>query len=115
MPICLRAWKKQLDDADLLARLEKARREALTPQTVTDPKTLLAHIAADRAQGYSLVDREAEPHFRSISVPVRRYDGTIVAAINMGAHIDRMPVRELTDRFLPLLREGAESVKDKLV
>jgi hypothetical protein len=25
--------------------------------------------------GYSLVDREAEPGFRSISVPVRRYDG----------------------------------------
>ena len=63
-------------------------------------------ISADRAQGYSLVDREAEPHFRSISVPVRRYDGVIVAAINMGAHVDRVPQRELIDRFLPLLREG---------
>ena len=26
-----------------------------------------------------------------------------------------VPTRELTDRFLPLLREGAESVKDKLL
>jgi IclR family transcriptional regulator, pca regulon regulatory protein len=33
----------------------------------------------------------------------------------MGAHVDRVPVRELTDRFLPLLREGADDVKDKLL
>jgi IclR family transcriptional regulator, pca regulon regulatory protein len=91
------------------------RREALTPQTVTDPKRVLAAIVADRAQGYSLVDREAEPHFRSISVPVRRYDGIIVAAINMGAHVDRVSANEMTERFLPALREAAASVKSLLV
>ncbi|QPF91519.1 IclR family transcriptional regulator domain-containing protein [Bradyrhizobium commune] len=110
-----RAMLGQLDDADLLARLKKMKREALTPQTVTDPKALLAHISADRARGYSLVDREAEPHFRSISVPVRRYDDAIVAAINMGAHVDRVPAQELIDRFLPLLREGAEAVRSQLL
>ena len=67
-----------------------------------------AAIIADRAQGYSLVDREAEPHFRSISVPVRRYDGAIIAAINMGAHVDRVSAREMIERFLPLLRDAAE-------
>ena len=76
---------------------------------------MLKTILADRAKGFSLVDREAEPHFRSISVPVRRYDGTIVAAINMGAHVDRVPARELIDRFLPLLRAGAEDVREKLL
>ena len=110
-----RAMLGQFDDAELAARLKAMRREALTPNTVTDPKSLLASIVADRAQGYSMVDREAEPHFRSISVPVRRYDNNIVAAVNMGAHVDRVPVRELTERFLPLLREGADDVKDKLL
>lgn len=110
-----RAMLGQLDDADCLARLKATKREALTPQTVIDPKALLARIAADRAQGYSLVDREAEPHFRSISVPVRRYDDVIVAAINMGAHVDRVPTQELIDRFLPQLREGAESVRSQLL
>jgi len=110
-----RAMLGQLNDTDLLARMKKTKREALTPQTVTDPKALLASIAADRAQGYSLVDREAEPHFRSISVPVRRYDDVIVAAINMGAHVDRVPSQELIDRFLPLLREGAESTRSQLL
>jgi IclR family pca regulon transcriptional regulator len=110
-----RAMLGQFDDAELAKRLKAMRREALTPHTVTDPKRVLAAIAADRKQGYSLVDREAEAHFRSISVPVRRYDGTIIAAINMGAHIDRVPAKELIDRFLPLLREGAEDVKSQLL
>jgi IclR family transcriptional regulator, pca regulon regulatory protein len=105
----------QFDDAELAKRLKAMRREALTPQTVTDPKRVLAAIVTDRAQGYSLVDREAEPHFRSISVPVRRYDGAIVAAINMGAHVDRVSANEMTERFLPALREAAASVKSLLV
>ncbi|MDE5460502.1 IclR family transcriptional regulator C-terminal domain-containing protein [Bradyrhizobium sp. CSS354] len=110
-----RAMLGQLDDADLAARLTAMKREALTPHTETDPKALLSRIVADRAQGYSLVDREAEPHFRSISVPVRRYDGVIVAAINMGAHVDRVPAQELIERFLPLLRESAEAVRSQLL
>jgi IclR family transcriptional regulator, pca regulon regulatory protein len=110
-----RAMLGQLDDVELLARLKRMKREALTPQTVTDPKALLARIVADRAQSYALVDREAEPHFRSISVPVRRYDNVIVAAINMGAHVDRVPAQELIERFLPLLRDGAEWVRSQLL
>jgi len=105
----------QFDDAELAQRLAKMRREPLTSYTVTDPKRLLAAIIADRKKDYSLVDREAEPHFRSISVPVRRYDNTIVAAINMGAHVDRVPTAELINRFLPLLRKGAEDAKSRLL
>jgi IclR family pca regulon transcriptional regulator len=110
-----RALLGQFDDGELAARLKAMTRAALTPQTETNAKALLARIRADRAQGHSLVDREAEPHFRSISVPVRRYDNVIVAAINMGAHVDRVPVLELTDRFLPLLRDGAKSVRSQLL
>jgi IclR family pca regulon transcriptional regulator len=76
---------------------------------------LLAAIAADRARGYSLVDREAEPHFRSIAVPVQRYDNTVVAAINIGAHVDRISTEEMVKRFLSLLREGAATVKSRLL
>jgi len=99
----------------LKSRLSAMKREALTPQTVTDPKRLLSAIAADRTRGYSLVDREAEPHFRSIAVPVKRYDGAIVAAINIGAHVDRISTEDMQKRFLPLLREQAEKVTQKLV
>jgi IclR family transcriptional regulator, pca regulon regulatory protein len=110
-----RAMLGRLDDAALKSRLTAMKREALTPQTVTDPKKLLAAISTDRARGYSLVDREAEAHFRSIAVAVKRYDGAIVAAINIGAHVDRISTDEMVKRFLPLLREGAEKVMGTLV
>ena len=110
-----RVLLSRLPDDELAAALKAMDPAPLTPFTVTDRKTLLKTIIADRAQGYSLVDREAEPGFRSISVPVRRYDGAIIAAINMGAHVDRVSAAEMVDRFLPLLRETAASVKSMLV
>src|SRR5262249_799147 len=110
-----RAILGRLGDAELETKLAAMKRAPLTPPTIIDRKRLLAAIAADRARGSSLVDREAEPHFRSIAVPVRRYDGAIVAAINIGAHIDRISTEEMVRRFLPLLREGAEGVKARLL
>jgi IclR family pca regulon transcriptional regulator len=110
-----RAMLGQLENAELAARLAGMRRETITSYTVTDPDRLLATIITDREKGYSLVDREAEPGFRSISVPVRRYDNIIVAAINMGAHVDRVSTAEMINRFLPLLQGGAEEVRDLLL
>ncbi|HZR90468.1 MAG TPA: IclR family transcriptional regulator C-terminal domain-containing protein [Bradyrhizobium sp.] len=110
-----RAMLGRFNDEELAALLDAMPREQLTPQTVTDPKTLLAAIKRDREQGYSLVDREAEPHFRSISVPVRRYDNVIIGAINIGGHVDRVSTEDMIARFLPLLREGAESVRSRLL
>lgn len=103
------------DDAELAATLRSVPLTALTPQTTTDPKQLSAVIAEARRNGYSLVDREAEPHFRSISVPVRRYDDVIVAAINIGSHVDRISVDDMIARFLPLLRDAAASVRSQLL
>ena len=110
-----RVLLSRLPDDELAAALKAMDLAPLTPFTVTDGKALLKTIIADRAQGYSLVDRGAEPGFRSISVPVRRYDDAIVAAINMGAHVDRVSASEMIERFLPLLRDTAASVKSMLV
>lgn len=82
-----------------------------TEQTIVDKPTVIATIIADRTKGYSLVDREAEPGFRSVAVPIRRYDGTVVAAANIGAHVDRITTGEMIDRFLPLLKAMAEEAK----
>ncbi len=38
-----------------------------------------------------------------------------IAAINMGAHADRVSTGEMMERFLPRLREGADSVKSMLL
>lgn len=105
----------KLSNDEIEAAIDAADLTPMTPYTVTDKVLLLATIITDREKGYSLVDREAEPGFRSIAVPIRRYDGTIAAAVNMGAHVDRVSTGEMIDRFLPLLREAADSVKSQLL
>jgi IclR family pca regulon transcriptional regulator len=105
----------KFSNGELEAAIHAASLTPMTPYTVTDKVLLLATIITDREKGYSLVDREAEPGFRSIAVPIRRYDGTIAAAVNMGAHVDRISTGEMIDRFLPLLKEAADSVKSQLL
>ena len=110
-----RAMLGKYSNDELTDVLDTMTLTAMTSFTVTDKESLKAAIITDREKGYSLVDREAEPGFRSISVPVRRYDDAIVAAINMGAHVDRVSTGEMIDRFLPLLRDAAATVKPLLL
>jgi IclR family pca regulon transcriptional regulator len=63
-----------------------------------------------RNQGFSLVDEELEEGLRSIAVPVSTQAGRVVASINTGVHASRTSARDLIDRFLPVLRDGASSI-----
>jgi IclR family transcriptional regulator, pca regulon regulatory protein len=105
----------RLSDEALAAQIAGSDVRAHTPFTLTDAHAIIAAVAAGRAKGYSLVDQEAEPGFRSIAVPVRRYDGEIVAAINIGAHVDRIAPQDMLDRFLPALLNAAEEAKPLLM
>jgi IclR family pca regulon transcriptional regulator len=110
-----RVLLSRLPDDQLAGTIEKMSIKAHTPHTLQDKTTLVAAIISDRTKGYSLVDQEAEEGFRSISVPIRRYDGAIVAAANIGAHIDRITTGEMIDRFLPLLKELSATAQPLLV
>jgi IclR family pca regulon transcriptional regulator len=48
-------------------------------------------------------------------VPIHRYDGAIVAAANIGAHVDRVTTGEMIDRFLPLLKDLSTAAKPLMV
>ncbi len=105
----------RLPPGELTAAIGRMNLVAQTPFTVTDKDVLLAAIITDRSKGYSLVDQEAEDGFRSLAVPVRRYDGEIVAAINVGAHVDRISTGEMLDRFLPPLKNAAAAAQPLLL
>jgi IclR family pca regulon transcriptional regulator len=110
-----RVLLSRFSNEELTRKIDGMNLKAGTPNTLLDKPTLIATIMTDRTKGYSLVDREAEEGFRSISVPVRRYDGAIVAAANIGAHVDRITTGEMIDRFLPLLREISAAAQPLLV
>jgi IclR family transcriptional regulator, pca regulon regulatory protein len=105
----------RLSNEELASMIERIELKPQTPETITDKSIVVASIIADRSKGYSLVDQEAEDGFRSISVPIHRYDGAIVAAANIGVHVDRISTGEMIDRFLPLLKEMALAARPLLV
>jgi IclR family transcriptional regulator, pca regulon regulatory protein len=105
----------RLSNEELAAAIDAMPVKPQTPETIVDKSLIVATVITDRNKGYSLVDQEAEAGFRSVSVPIRRYDGAIIAAANIGAHVDRVSTGEMIDRFIPLLQEMAVVAKPLLV
>jgi IclR family transcriptional regulator, pca regulon regulatory protein len=104
-----------LDDAALDEFLAHATPRRLTPLTTIDKRMLRKAILKARADGFSYVDQEAEVGFRSISVPLRRLDGRVVASLNIGAQSERWLAKTMQGVFLPKLRETAEMLRQQLV
>ena len=100
---------------DHVERYLAGRLQAETPFTVTDPDKLRQTLAQVGEQGYAYVDQEAEFGFRSIAVPVRKFDGSVVAALNIGGHIDGVSPDTMIHDYLPLLRRVAEELRKQLV
>jgi IclR family pca regulon transcriptional regulator len=104
-----------LDDTALDAALARLDPTALTPRTITDKRALRAIIVKVREQGFAFGDEEAELGFRSVAVPVRRYDGVIVAAMNIGARVERASPETMLGTHLPLLRDTAAALAPQLI
>ncbi len=99
-----------LSDSELKSYLKHVELKAHTPKSITQKSKLAAELRIVRDQGYSIVDEELELGLRSIAVPVVTRNGRTVAAMNTGVHASRVTIEEMTERFLPVLREGALSL-----
>lgn len=98
-------------DAEERARvLRRVKLPRYTERTITDKGALAAELDAVRAQGYAIVDQELELGLRSCAVPIARRDGTVVAAINVGAHAARLDAAALRREVVPLLKRAAEEI-----
>lgn len=91
----------------LLPRIEFTR---YTERTVNSIEKLRQALAVVRKEGYALNDQELEAGLRSMAVPVRNVAGKVVAAINVGAHAERVSVLDMQTRFLPYLRAAAQEL-----
>lgn len=97
--------------AEIEAWLDRVALDQRTPFTITDRGRLLAELGAVREQGYAVVNEELELGLRSIAVPIRREDGTVRLAVNVGTQAARVKASEMTERFLPPLRAAAEALR----
>jgi IclR family pca regulon transcriptional regulator len=95
--------------------LAKATLEAATPYTVVDKTQLKRMIREMKSTGFALVDRESEPGIRSIAVPLKRYDGTTIAALNIAVQVEKVTLEVMVADYLPLLRAEADELKKQLI
>ncbi len=96
------------------AYLASVRLLPLTRNTIVDADVLRRELGAVREQGWSLVDEELEEGVRSIAVPIRGADGTVVAAVNVSAHAGRGDAVTIREDLLPHLTSTAEAVQEDL-
>ena len=104
-----------LPDAALEGYLARVTLAAQTPFTKTAAATVRDEVLAVRARGHCFVDQEAEVGFRSVAVPLRRFDGTLVAALNIGARVERADPAAMTGRLLTVLQSEAERLSGLLM
>jgi IclR family pca regulon transcriptional regulator len=104
-----------LADADLDTFLAGAPLHGFTPYTVTGKSELRAILEKVRRNGYSLLDQELEIDLRAIAVPVQSAGGRTIAAMNVSAQASRTPKKQLTERFLPALRDAATKMRPLLI
>ncbi|MEO6087343.1 MAG: IclR family transcriptional regulator C-terminal domain-containing protein [Umezawaea sp.] len=94
--------------------LASVRLHPLTRNTIIDPDVLREELRVVREQGWSLVDEELEEGLRSLAVPVRRPDGSVLAAVNLSAHAGRGSAASIREELLPHLVSTAAAVERDL-
>jgi len=83
---------------------------AHTSHTITKRADLLEEFQRIRSAGYALVDQELEIGLRSVAVPVRRSDASVVAAINVGVQATRVDCKTMVSSYVPVLQKAAAEI-----
>ena len=95
---------------ELETALQKVEFTRYTDRTVTSVEKLRQVLNTVRRDGFSIVDQELELGLRSMAVPIQNPDSRVVAALNVGAHAQRVSVQDMQARFLPHLRAAAQEL-----
>jgi IclR family transcriptional regulator, pca regulon regulatory protein len=72
---------------------------------------LNAELLKIRKAGYAIADQEFEVGVRAIAVPILRIDGTPVAGLCVVTNASTVAKKQLTDEFLPLMREAVSELQ----
>jgi len=95
---------------DLERVLPKIEFAGKTERTVRSVEKLRQILRQVQRNGYAIVDQELELGLRSMAVPIRNAAGTTVAALNVGAHAQRVSIQQMQNTFLPHLLAAAEEL-----
>lgn len=86
----------------------------LTKRTICDEATLRRALQQARERGWAFADQESEDGVRTVAVPLFDRHMGVVAAMNVSGHAARVSMKELRDRYLPVLQEAATQISEAL-
>ncbi len=101
-------------EAEVKALLRRSALVKRTPRTLVTVSALSAAVDQVRRQGYSIVEGELEPGLVTIAVPILDAVGAVIAAINVGAHVDRTTAAQLIAKALPRMRKVQAEIAPSL-
>lgn len=93
--------------------LSKGNLTRYTSNTITDHNSLIEHLARIRDQGYAVDDEEHELGIRCVAVPIRDYQGHVIAALSVSGPTLRM-TREKLDQVIPKIIEIGGRISQSL-
>ncbi|MEV4707885.1 IclR family transcriptional regulator [Actinoplanes sp. NPDC049316] len=102
-----------LDPAALDAVLAKGDLPGMTPDSITDPDRLRAHLEGVRAEGLALDVSESDSAMRCVAAAVRDHSGSIIAAMSISAPIIRWTPQAHVE-WADLVREGAATLSARM-
>lgn len=102
-------------DADIDEYLSGAKIDRQTPHTIIAVSALKAEIVHVRDVGYSYANQEAEYGYHSVAVPLRKFDGSIVAALHIGSRIERVSADRMLGEFRERLEQTARDLQPLLI
>lgn len=92
------------------AYFKRVKPQRLTEHSVTEASQLLKILRTIAEEGFALVDQELEVGLRSVAVPIT-VNRRAVAAINVTAPANRVPIAELRTCYVKALRKAARDVE----
>jgi len=99
-----------LPPEELEAFLGRAQFTRFTERTIINAQKLRQALRIVQRNGFSIVDQELEHGLRSMAVPVQNPGGKVAAALNIGAHAQRVSIQTMQSVFLPHLRAAAQEL-----
>jgi IclR family pca regulon transcriptional regulator len=105
-----RAILAHVSPEELESYLGRVQFKRYTERTIVSPTKLTQILRQVQREGYSIIDQELEHGLRSMAVPIQNPSGKVVAALNIGAHAQRVSVQEMLTKFLPHLRAAAQEL-----
>ena len=107
-----------LPAAKLDAYIAETHFRAFTDRTIVDPDLFRAHLVEVRDHGFAFTDGEWIPNVRSVSAPIRNYNGDVIAGVGISSH-DFLPqglskgIGEMLEHVQAVM-ETAESISFSL-